>query len=672
VEGYFELKDLGKTSVKGVTELVELFEVTGLGPLRTRLQAAARRGLSRFTGRDAEMAAQMRRALELARQGHGQVFAAMGEPGVGKSRLFYEFKTVAQSGTLTLEAYSVSHGKASAYFPVIELLREYFQIAAGDDERRRREKIGGRVLMLERSLEETLPYIFTLMGVQEDRDPLAQMDPQVRRQRTQEAIKRILLRESLNQPLIVVFEDLHWIDSETQAFLNCIVDAIANARILLLVNYRPEYRHDWGSRTYYTQLRFDPLGRESAGEMLSGLLGDEPELEPLRRPIAERSEGNPFFIEEIIQALFEQGALARNGSIKLTRPLADVRVPATVQAVLASRIDRLSPNEKELLQTTAVIGREFALPLIRRITGKPEADLERGLRALQTAEFVYEQPAFPDPEYVFKHALTQEVAYNSVLIERRKLLHESAGAAIEALYASRLDDHLEEVARHYSRTDNAYKAVEYLSLAGAQALKRSHHTEAIAHTRAALELLPKVPSSSERADAELRLQSNLGMASMQVLGFAAPEVGEAFERAATLARRSRPGQPSFIILGGLHAFYLARADHIRANQLANEMLEIAAAEKSEALSIDGYYALGVSLFWLGRFAESLKNLRLASVVRPGLSPVNIFGDTVALASAYQASSYGNWVFRTRRSRCAVGHLHASIPLNIRSWRPQPE
>jgi tetratricopeptide (TPR) repeat protein len=372
--------------------------------------------------------------------------------------------------------------------------------------------------------------------------------------------------------------------------------------------------------------------------MLGALLGDESELEPLRRLIAERTQGNPFFIEEIIQALFEQGALAGNGSIKLTRPLANIKVPATVQAVLASRIDRLPPNEKELLQTMAVIGREFPLQLIREVTGKSQPDLDRALRVLQSGEFVYEQPAFPDPEYVFKHALTQEVAYNSVLIERRKLLHDRAGAALESLYASRLDDHLEELARHYSRSDNACKAVEYLRLASAQALKRSHHTEAIAHTRAALELLPKITSASDRMDAEFSLQLHLGMASMPVLGYGAPEVGDALERAAEVARQNRPGQPTFAVIAGLNAFYIERADVRRANQLANEMLEIAATEKSEALSIDGHFALGGSLFWLARLAESLEHLRLGSIARPDLSPVNSFGaDTLAFASAYQAS-----------------------------------
>jgi len=252
-EGYFTFKSLGATVVKGVSGPVNINEVTGLGPLRTRFQRAASRGLTRFVGREREMGA-LRHAAELAQAGHGQVLAAMAEPGVGKSRLFHEFKLVSESEWMTLEAFSVSHGKASAYLPLLELLRDYFHIAATDDSRTRREKVTGRVLALDRSLEDALPYLFGLLGLSEGDDPLAQMDPQLRRRRTHEAIKRLLLRESLNQPLMIIFEDLHWIDGETQSLLNLLVDSIATARILLLLNYRPEYRHEWGSRTHYTQL----------------------------------------------------------------------------------------------------------------------------------------------------------------------------------------------------------------------------------------------------------------------------------------------------------------------------------------------------------------------------------------------------------------------------------
>src|SRR5262249_20140139 len=279
--GYFTFRPLGPTRVKGVSEPVEIFEVTGLGPLRTRLQVAARRGLTKFVGREREIAA-LRHAADLARTGYGQLVAAMGEPGAGKSRLFHEFKLVSQSEWMVLEAFSLSHGKATAYLPLLELLHDYLRLAPTDDLRTRREKVTGRVLALDRSLEDTLPYLFALLGLSEGDDPLAQMDAQVRRRRTHDAIKRLLLRESLNQPLMVIFEDLHWIDGETQALLNLLVDAIANARVLLLVNYRPEYRHEWGSRTHYTQLRLDPLGAESAEEMLATLLGDAKELTPLK------------------------------------------------------------------------------------------------------------------------------------------------------------------------------------------------------------------------------------------------------------------------------------------------------------------------------------------------------------------------------------------------------
>ncbi len=459
-EGYFTFKPLGPARIKGVSEPINIVEVTGLGPLRTRLQVTAQRGFTKFVGRQAELE-QMKRALQLARDGLGQIVAAIGEPGVGKSRLFFEFRAIAQSGCLVLEAYSVSYGKASAYLPLIDLLRSYFEIVNEDDERKRREKVAGKIIMLDRALEDTLPYLFGLLNMVEDEDSQAQLDPQLKRRRIVEAIKRILVRESLNQPLIVVFEDLHWIDSETQALLDLLVDGIATARILLLINYRPEYHHQWGNKTYYTQLRLDPLGKESADQMLAALVSDAGELAPLKRFIIERTEGNPFFMEEMVQMLFEQNLLVRNGVVRLAKPLNEIRVPPTVQAILASRIDRLAPAHKELLQTLAVLGREFSSGLIKRVTGKADDELERMLSELQLGEYIYEQPAFPDIEYIFKHALIHEVAYNSVLTARRRQLHERAAQAIEALFADRLDDYLDKLAHYYDRSGNVSKAVEY-------------------------------------------------------------------------------------------------------------------------------------------------------------------------------------------------------------------
>jgi class 3 adenylate cyclase len=309
-EGYFSFKLLGPTRIKGVVEPLMVYQVTGLGPLRTRFQRAARRGLTRFVGRERDMEV-MRHVAELASNGRGQIVAAIGEPGVGKSRLLYEFKATSQSGCMVLEAYSVSYGKASTYLPVIDLLRNYFDIAAGDHERKRREKVTGKITVLDRSLEDTLPYLYSLLGISEGDDPTAQMDGQLKKRRTRDALKRILLRESLKQPLIVLFEDLHWIDQQTQEFLNLLADSIANARILLLVNYRPDYSHLWNSKTYYTQLRLDPLSKESADEMLSALLGGSSGVAPIKRLIIERTDGNPFFMEETVQALLDEGAGAQ-------------------------------------------------------------------------------------------------------------------------------------------------------------------------------------------------------------------------------------------------------------------------------------------------------------------------------------------------------------------------
>jgi class 3 adenylate cyclase/predicted ATPase len=609
-EGYFILKPLGATRVKGVSEPVNVYEVTGLGPLRTRLQRSVGRGLTKFVGRQREMDA-LKHAAEQAKNGRGQIVAAMAEPGVGKSRLFFEFKATSQAGWMVVETFSVSHGKASAYLPVIDLLRNYFKIANEDDERTRREKVTGRVVALDRSLEDTLPYLFSLLGIAEGDDPLAQMDGQIKKRRTLEAIKRIALRESLNQPLMVVFEDLHWIDEQTQELLNLLADSIGTAKILLLVNYRPEYSHQWNSKTYYTQLRLDPLGKESADEMLSALLGDGPELEPLKRLIIERTEGTPFFMEEIVQSLFEDGVLVRNGAVKLAKSMNAVKVPATVQGVLAARIDRLPPEEKELLQTLAVLGREFPLGLVRRVTLKGDDDLNRMLSELQLAEFIYEQAAVGDTEYIFKHALTQEVAYNSLLIERRKLLHERAGLALESIFAGQLEDHLDELAHHYSRSDNLEKAVEYLERAGQQALQRSAYAHAISGLSAAIDLLQKLPDGPESIQRELLLQLALGPALMAVKGFAAPQAERAYSRARELCERLGQTRELFLALFGLWIVNILRGHIPRAYELAEQLLRRAQSAHDPGLLLLAESTLGQTWFSMGEFLRAREHLEMA-------------------------------------------------------------
>jgi tetratricopeptide (TPR) repeat protein len=460
-------------------------------------------------------------------------------------------------------------------------------------------------------LNDTLPLLYTLMGLHEGADPIAQMDPQIKLRRTLEAIKRIILRESLNQPLVVIFEDLHWIDSQTQELLDLLTESIANARVLLLFNYRPEYRHQWTNKSYYAQLRLDTLSEEGAAAMLSALLGEGVELAPLKRLVIERTEGNPFFIEEMVQALFDEGALVRNGVVKVTRSLAQLRLPSTVQGILAARIDRLSAEQKELLQTLAVMGRESPLGLIRRVAAHADTRLDRMLAELQAAEFIHEQPALADIEYAFKHALTQEVAYNSLLIERRKMLHGRAGAAIEALYADRLDDYLSELARHYRRSVNLEKALEYLGRAGQQAIQRSSHAEAIELFTSALELLQSLPGAPQRLEQELALRLGLWAALSPVKGWTAPEVGEVLARTRELCRQIGETPHLFRALWGLGGYYMVRGEMELALELLKQALSIAQSSEDAALLHAAHHAMGQTLYWMGQFIPAQTHLELS-------------------------------------------------------------
>ncbi len=463
VEGFVQVTSLGPVPVKGIAEPVEVFELVGTTLSRTRLQAAAARGLTRFVGRDAELD-QVRQALERAASGHGQVVAVLGEPGVGKSRLFWEFvHSHRLQDWLVLESSSVSYGKATAYLPVIDLLKTYFHIEAGDDGRRIREKVTGKLLALDEALRPALPAVLALLEVPV-KDPAWQdLDPQQRRQRTLDAAKRLLFRESQVQPLCIVFEDLHWIDAETQAVLDTLIESLPTAQILLLVNYRPEYQHGWGSKTYYTQLRLDPLPSESAEELLRSLMGDDRGLQPLKRLLIDRTEGNPFFLEECVRTLVEAGVVSGDrGAYRLTKALDTIQVPATIQAVLAARIDRLPPEDKTILQTAAVIGKDIPFALLQAVVESSEEALRAGLSRLQIAEFLYETALFPEPEYTFKHALTLEVAYTSLLQERRRTLHARIVEAFETLYPERVAERVNWLAHHAFRGEVWEKALKYL------------------------------------------------------------------------------------------------------------------------------------------------------------------------------------------------------------------
>jgi class 3 adenylate cyclase/tetratricopeptide (TPR) repeat protein len=507
-EGYVEVRSIGPIPVKGLTDPVEIFELTGAGQARTRLQAAALRGLTRFVGRDAEVE-HLRRVLDRAAGGHGQVVSIVGEAGVGKSRLTYEFTHSHRvQDWLILEASSVSYGKTTSYLPVIDLLKGYFKIGDRDDHRDMHAKVLGRVLSLDRALESLLSPLLALLDVPVEDGSWQALDPPQRRRRTLEAVKRLLLRESQVQPLLVVFEDLHWIDSETQALLDSLVDSLGSARLLLLVNYRPEYQHDWGSKTTYSQMRLDALSTQHAGELLDVLLGADPALGPLKELLVKR--GNPFFLEETVRTLVETKALeGLPGGYRLTQPLQSLQVPSSVQTVLAARIDRLSSEDKRLLQTASVVGKHVPFALLQGIAELSDDMLRGALDRLQAAEFLYESGLFPDLEYTFKHALTHEVTYGSLLADRRRALHAAVVETMERVYAGRLAEHVEQLAHHALRGEVWDKAVTYFRQAGAKAAVRSAYREAVTCFERALAALPRLPGTHERLEEAIDLRFDL-------------------------------------------------------------------------------------------------------------------------------------------------------------------
>ena len=505
-EGYIEVKPLGLVPIRGLSEPIETFEITGAGPARTRFQAATRRGLTRFVGRDTELE-QLRRAQELASNSHGQVAAIVGEAGVGKSRLVYEFThSHRMQGWLVLESASVSYGKATSYLPVIDLLKGYFKIQDRDELREIREKVMGKLLALDRTLEPTLPALLALLDVPIDDGVWDRLDPVQRRQRTLDAVKALLLREAREQPLLLIFEDLHWIDGETQALLDTLVESLGSARLLLLVNYRPEYQHGWGSKTHYSQMRLDALPAESASELLEVLLGDDPGLRQLKQLLVKR--GNPFFLEETVRMLVETKALAgERGRYRLTQSIQTIQVPATVHAILAARIDRLVPEDKRLLQMASVVGMDVPFVLLQAIAELPDEALRRGLDRLQSVEFLYATGLYPDLEYSFKHALTLEVTYGGLLQERRRELHARIVGAIETLHADRLGGESERLAHHALRGELREKAVDYLRQAGLKAAARSAPDARLWFEQAlgVLKALPATRSTLEQAF-EIRLE----------------------------------------------------------------------------------------------------------------------------------------------------------------------
>src|SRR5436309_2412106 len=380
VAGFFTLRDLGESAVKGVGAPLRVYELEGVGALRTRLDVARARGFSRFVGRTAEMAS-LEAALGRAVAGTGQVIGVVAEAGVGKSRLCQEFTERARAqGIAVYDAHCVAHGKMIPFFLVLELMRGYFGITDQDGDEAARRKVAGTLLLLDPELTGALPLLLDFLGVPDPERPVPRMDPEARQRQLFELIRRLVRARSRREPAVFLIDDLHWIDGASEGFVETAIEALSGARPLFLVNFRPEYHAAWTQKSYYQQLPLLPLGPEAIAELLASLLGTDPSLAGLVERVRERTRGNPFFIEEVVQSLLEAGTLhGTRGSYRLARPVAEVAIPATVQAVLAARIDRLPEREKQILQTAAVIGREFSEPIVQAVVELPPSELADAL-----------------------------------------------------------------------------------------------------------------------------------------------------------------------------------------------------------------------------------------------------------------------------------------------------
>jgi class 3 adenylate cyclase/tetratricopeptide (TPR) repeat protein len=627
VEGFVQVKSVGAVQVKGVSRPMEAFEVVAATTARTRVQAAAVRGLTPLVGRRTEIEV-FGKLIEEAGSGKGQILAMVGEPGLGKSRLVHEFtRHQLRPGWLVLEGASVSYGKATPYFPLIGMLRRYFQIAEGEGSENIRDQVVMHILELDNMLKDAIPPVLSLLGALPDEgrpsavwaqfkevvDAMERylgMEPQQRRRYTFEAIKRLLIRESQRQRLLVVFEDLHWIDNETQAFLDGLVESLPMARILLLVDYRPEYSHGWGDKSYYTQLRVDPLQPTNAEELLQHLLGNNKDLVPLKQLLIHRTEGNPFFAEESVRSLVETKVLVgEKGAYRPGLKIDEIRIPSTVQNVIADRVDRLTIEEKHLLQTAAVIGMIIPFGLLRGVAELPDEELYHCLSNLQSAEFLYETNLFPESEYSFKHALTNEVTYSALLHDRRTNLHARVVKVLEASTQAVPHDRIEKLAHHAFSGELWNKAVGYLKDAGDMAASRSSFRNAVLHYERALEALQRLPESSDklRWGIDLRFDARNALFVLNDFKRGFEHLEEAKKAAMTLHDGERLGK----LLTWMTAHWNLAGNSEQGVITGKQALEHTSGPKNIESNIVAHNWLGVAYHNLGQFGPSIHELETA-------------------------------------------------------------
>lgn len=600
VRDYFELNFIGMIEVKGKKEAQESFQLVRAGDVDTRMGASVSKGLTRFVGRKNSMATIME-AFETAKSGSGHILAVVGEAGVGKSRLLLEMRNrLSQDEIIYLEGQCLHYGGSMAYLPILDILKSYFDIQEGDREYIIKKKMKERVVSLDDNLVTLLPPIQDLLSLTMDDDKFTKLKPKVKKEKTFEAIRDLIIRISHDKTMIMAIEDLHWMDRTSEEFLDYLIGWLANSPILLILLYRPEYTHQWASKSYYTQIRLNQLGTASSSDLIRAILEEGEAAPELKKLIIDRAAGNPLFMEEFTHTLLENGSIEkRNDQYTLNLKPSEIQVPDTIQGIIAARMDRLEDNIKRTMQVASVIGRDFAFRILQSIMGMRE-EIKAQLLNLQGLELIYEKSLFPELEYIFKHALIQEVAYNSLLVKRRSEIHKRIGEAIESLYTDRLDEFYEMLAYHYMKGEDSDKAYQYLKLSAEKAARNYATTESFRFYSQAIEVLSLMPDTVEnkRKQIEVRLLMATSWASM---GF--PEATlQVFKDGEKISEEIGDERSLAIFHSWLGNYYSVKADPSSGIRYSEKSFQM--AEKIEDVDLMApfgytlcvsYYASGFSL-----------------------------------------------------------------------------
>lgn len=606
-EGIIRFEALGEKEVKGKKDPAKVFRVIAPSTRRTRFDVSAERGLTPFVGRERELELLLD-GFERCKSGRGQAFSIVSEAGLGKSRLLFEFrKTVTGEDMLFLEGRCLPYSKGVSYHPVIDILKASFDIneGDGDSEIKRKVKKGLKILKLDKA--STLPYLLDLFSVKEIRIDKIPLSPEARKDRIKETIKRVTLKGSEIRPLVLAFEDLHWADKSSEDVLKHFLGSISGARLLMIFTYRPDFVHTWGAKSYHSQLNLNRLSNRECLVMTSFLLGTEEIDKDLEKLILEKTEGVPFFLEEFIKSLKDLKIIEiKDNEYRVAKDIKETTIPATVQDVIMARIDSLPGGAKDLLQTVSAAGREFTYDLTKKVTNLEEKELLSRLSILKDAELIYERGIYPQSTYIFKHALTQEVTYKSLLKGTRQKYHRNIAQVLEKNFSNTIETQPELLAHHYMEAGLNELAIGYWHQAGMRATQRSAHSEAIGHLTTALELLGTLPSTPERSQQELTLQVALGLPMTATKGYGAAEVERTYSRAWDLCQRV--GAMPFPVLFGLWRFYLLRAEYKTARDMGELLCTKAHCAEDNTLLVGAHRALGATLFYLGEMSEARKHL----------------------------------------------------------------